>query len=166
MNRQQAQERFTKRITHALIFRLFLLQKLPLACIAGLRVEKLTTEHCSISIPYRWLTQNPFRSIYFAAQAMAAEMSTGILSMMAIQGCDPPLSMLVTNIEAVFLKKANARVYFTCADWVLISEAVEQAIKTNEGVTVRAKSTGILADGTPVAEFYITWSFKPKTIKH
>ncbi|MFN0275220.1 MAG: DUF4442 domain-containing protein, partial [Chitinophagales bacterium] len=100
MNREQAQENFRKKISNNFLFRFFLLQRMPLALIAGLYVRKLDKESCTVSVPYKWLSQNPFRSIYFAAQAMSAEMSTGILSMMAIQGCNPALSMLVGNVEA------------------------------------------------------------------
>ena len=40
---------------------------MPLAVVAGLRVDKVTTENAQVSLPYRWRNQNPFRSIYFAA---------------------------------------------------------------------------------------------------
>lgn len=165
MIREQALEKFRKKISNPFLFKLFLFQKLPLAFIAGVKVRRMDKEVCTVSVPYKWLSQNPFRSIYFAAQAMAAEMSTGILSMMAIQGASPALSMLVSNVEASFVKKADMRVYFTCTDGAKIFEAVQEAIQTGEGVTVKARSEGKMNDGTVVAEFYITWSFKTKTKK-
>lgn len=61
--------------------RLWMMAKLPLAWLAGLRMEELTADRCRISVPYRWLSQNPFRSTYFAALSMAAEMSTGALGL-------------------------------------------------------------------------------------
>lgn len=165
MSREQAQEKFRKKISNPFLFRLFLLQKLPLAFIAGVKVRRADKVVCTVSVPYKWLSQNPFRSIYFAALAMAAEMSTGILSMMAIQGASPALSMLVSNVEASFVKKADKRVYFTCTDGAKIFEAVQKAIQTGEGVTVKARSEGTMSDGTVVAEFFITWSFKTKSKK-
>src|SRR5437773_1785553 len=59
--------------------RAFLWWKLPLAAIAGLRVRRLDAGACEVTVPFKWLTQNPFKSLYFAAHAMAAEMSTGAL---------------------------------------------------------------------------------------
>ena len=81
-----AQTRFQKTILSRWKFRFFLIAKLPSAWISGLRVRKLERNECAVSVPFKWLTQNPFKSTYFACQAMAAEMSTGLISMMAIQG--------------------------------------------------------------------------------
>src|SRR4051812_43605267 len=62
-------------------FGYFMFSKLPSAWVCGVRVRELDEQHCVVSVPYKWLSQNPFKSIYFACQAMAAEMSTGLLSM-------------------------------------------------------------------------------------
>ena len=35
------------------------------------------------TVKHRWINQNPFNSMYFAVQAMAAELSTGALVMIA-----------------------------------------------------------------------------------
>lgn len=160
--RKQARERFARQVTGLWTFRAFLLLKLPIALFSGLRVRQLTAESCTVSIPFKWLTQNPFRSVYFASQAMAAEMSTGILGLMALQGCDPTVSMLVTKLEAAFTKKATGRVYFTCGDGRAIFDAVEKTMVTGEGVTVRCTSVGRMGDGTEVSRFLVEWSFKRK----
>jgi hypothetical protein len=34
-----------------------------------------------VSVKHRWINQNPFNSMYFAVQAMAAELATGALVM-------------------------------------------------------------------------------------
>src|ERR1700743_3919580 len=95
---------FQKLVASPLKFRLYLLTKLPAAFFAGLRVAKADADHCVITIPYRWSTRNPFRSIYFACLGMAAEMSTGILAMSAVYGRQPRVSMLVLGMEAGFFK--------------------------------------------------------------
>lgn len=159
-DRKAAQERFRRQVTGLWTFRFFLLLKLPVALISGLRVRVLDARECVVSIPFKWLTQNPFRSVYFASQAMAAEMSTGTLGLMAIQGCKPAVSMLVVKLEAQFTKKASSRVYFTCADGDAIQAAVERTLATGEGVTVLCTSIGRLKDGTEVSKFLVEWSFK------
>ena len=74
------------------------------AAFAGLRIDEFDAGKCAVSLPYGWRTQNPFRSIYFAAQCMAAELSTGALAMLAIQSSNESVSMLVTNMSASFGK--------------------------------------------------------------
>src|ERR1700744_278415 len=97
-------------------FRMFLLKKLPAAYFAGLRMKHLSEDSCSVTIPFKWLTQNPFRSIYYACMGMAAELTTGALAMALIHGRKPPVSMLLTGVRGEFYKKATGLITFTCAE--------------------------------------------------
>jgi len=154
---------FTRLITNPLLFRLYLLTRLPSAFFAGLKIPHLDTDTCTVTVPYKWFTRNPFKSTYFACLAMAAEMSTGALVMNLLYKHDPPVSMLVVGAEATFHKKATGITRFTCADGPAIQSAVQAAVTTGEGQAVRTRSTGTNANGDLVAEFYITWSFKVKS---
>lgn len=149
-----------RRMRNPLLMRLFLLSRLPLASFAGLRIRRLDMNRCEVVVPRGWRTQNPFRSTYFAAQAMAAELSTGALALAAVEDAGGAISMLVTRMEAEFGKKAVADAVFACEDGAAISAAVGGAATTGEGVAVDALSIGRLPDGTEVARFRFTWSFK------
>lgn len=127
----------------------------------GIRIRSCDGERAVVKLPYGWRSQNPFRSIYFAAQCAAGEMSTGILALMHLQG-KPPVSMLVTRVEAEFLKKASETLLFTCDDGKALEATIEQALKAEEPQVFRAASTGRLPDGTEAAKVWITWSFKRK----
>ena len=159
----KAADRFIKLVQHPIKFKLFLFTKLPSAFICGVRVKSISEENAVVIVPYKWLTQNPFKSTYFACLAMAAELSTGLLSMMNTYQRKPAVSMLVTGLEASYFKKASDTTFFTCEDGVAIKKCIEEAIKTGEGVSIKAKSTGRNAAGELVAEFFITWSFKAKS---
>jgi hypothetical protein len=63
----------------------FLFFKLPSAFICGVRVKQLETNKGVVTVKHRWINQNPFNSMYFAVQAMAAELSTGALVMHQIK---------------------------------------------------------------------------------
>jgi hypothetical protein len=156
-------ETFSSLIRSKTKFKLYLFTKLPAAFFAGLRITSADADQCTIAIPYRWSTRNPFRSIYFACLGMAAEMSTGILAMASVFNSKPAVSMLVINMEASFTKKATGHISFVCNDGKAIREAVEKAKTTGEPQTVRTGSHGTNAQGETVAEFFITWSFKAKT---
>src|SRR6476660_8168328 len=86
-------------INNPLKFRFFLLKRLPAAYFSGLRVKELSGFTCTVTVPYNWFTQNPFRSTYFACLAMAAEMSTGLLAMLNTYHSKHVISMLVTGLE-------------------------------------------------------------------
>jgi hypothetical protein len=154
-------KKFVAAITHPIKMRLFLFAKLPSAWFMGVRVKKMTADAAEVSVNMGWRSQNPFQSIYFAAQAAAAEMSTGLLAMAGIQGRGS-ISMLVSNIEGEFLKKATTKTVFTCNSGAKIYEAIQKAIDTGEGQTIRVETIGIQKTGEVVSKFYITWSFKAK----
>nr|WP_294907229.1 DUF4442 domain-containing protein [uncultured Lacibacter sp.] len=153
---------FVKQLTHPVKGKLFLLFRLPSAFFSGVRIQSITEEQCVVTVPYKWFSQNPFRSTYFACLAMAAEMTTGVLGLMQITGRKPAVSMLVVGIEGNFFKKATDRTTFICDEGKQFEQLVEEAIATGEAKTIRAKSTGRNKAGEIVAEFYITWSFKAK----
>ncbi len=154
---------FQKLVSSPVKFKLFLLAKLPMAYLAGLRIPFLTQEAASVTIHYKHLNKNPFRSIYFASLSMAAELSTGVLCMMQVYKSKPPVSMLVTHMEADFTKKALGKITFTCSDGEKIREAADHTKATGEGVTIVATSIGVDESGDKVAEFRFTWSLKAKT---
>jgi len=142
--------------------RLFMMRQLPMAWLAGLRLRELTPERAVVTIPFKYLTQNPFRSIYFACLAMAAELASGIQAMMHVQA-GTPASMLVVGLEAEFLKKAVGLITFTCPDGPQIAQALAESRATGEGRAVLCTSTGIDAAGDVVAVFRIQWSFKARS---
>ncbi len=151
-----------KQSTNPFLFQFFLLVKLPMAFIAGIKVKSLTEEQCEITVPYRWLNQNPFNSTYFAVLAMAGEMSTGFFGVMHTTGAKPSIAMLVTNMESKFVKKATGVTTFRSEDGAKVREAIEQSVLTGEGRTVVAKTVGYSENGEVESEFLITWSFKAR----
>jgi hypothetical protein len=153
---------FKKIISNPLRFAFFKLVKLPAAFIAGLKVGYIDESKTVILVKHGWLNQNPFKSMYFAVQAMAAEMSTGLFPVGQTYKRSPSVSMLVVGLEAKFVKKATGLIAFTCTDGLLVNQTIEEAIATKEGRTIVCKSVGTNLDGETVAEFYITWSFKAK----
>jgi len=125
----------------------------------------MSEQASTVSVPYKWFSQNPFRSTYFACLAMAAEMSTGILALAHIHKRQPSVSMLVIKMEAHYYKKAVGRTYFTCEEGIVLKEVIEKAIATGEGQSLTVTSTGKNVVGEKVAEFFITWSFKAKALR-
>lgn len=154
---------FLRLMRNPLKFRFYLLARLPSAFFSGLRIREIDEWHCVTSIPYKWFSQNPFRSTYFACLSMAAEMSTGALGMAHVYRHDPPVSMLVIKLEANYFKKATGLTRFTCADGASIRQTIERALASGQGETCRARSVGTNEAGEEVAEMFITWSFKAKS---
>jgi hypothetical protein len=142
--------------------RYFLLRKLPSAYFSGVRVKKLDRGFAEVTVPFKWFSQNPFRSTYFACLSMAAEMSTGLLAMMHIYKRNPPVSMLVLSVNGSFHKKATGITTFRCDDGENFRRVIDEAVLSGEGRTIQTTSKGINENGELVADFVITWSFKSR----
>ena len=152
---------FRRQVLHPLKLRLFMLRRLPMAWLAGLRLAAFTPAAATVTVRFRYLTQNPFRSIYFACLAMAAELASGIQALMHAQA-GAPVSMLVVGVRGDFTKKAVGLISFTCPDGGRIAAAVAESRATGEGQVVECVSTGVDEAGDEVAVFRFTWSFRAR----
>lgn len=159
-----AAQKTRQRITSGLAF-VYLWRMLPLAAFAGLRVVRLDHQACGVRLPGGWRTQNPFRSTYFAAQAMAAEMSTGAPALVLREDAAHPVSMLVLAVHASYSKRLTGPGTFTCEDVPAIRSAIDRAAASGEAQVVSARSTGRNAAGETVADFTVDWSFKRRDPK-
>ena len=137
--------------------------KLPAVYFTGIRVKTLTTTSCTVSVKHRWINQNPFKSMFWAVQGMAAELTTGALVMMKIRESGKNISMLVANNNATFTKKATGRITFSCTDGALIDAAIKKTIATGEGQTIWMQSKGVNEEGIEVSTFNFEWSIKLKS---
>jgi len=136
--------------------------KLPIAKIAGIKLHYYDESKSQTQVKLGWLNQNPFKSMFWAVQGMAAELSTGVLCISKIQKSDQRISMLVVGLEANFTKKAVGKITFTCDQGAELDEVLKKAIETGEGQTLQMKSIGIDEKGDQVSEFIFNWSFKLK----
>ena len=158
-------QQFRKKILNPFLFNFFLLLKLPAAFFMRIKVKKLDQDQAEVWVPYRWRTQNPFRSTYFAAQAAAAEMSTGVLAMLHLQG-KGKVSMLITDMKGNYSKKATSNVVFICNEGAKVKATIEKAIALKEGQSVTLNAVGQQkgknGEWVEVSRFEFTWSFKAK----
>ena len=140
----------------------FTLFKLPSAFLCGVRTKFLDSSKCIVTVKHRWINKNPFNSMFWAVQGMAAEFSTGALMISKIKDSGKRVSMLVTTNNATFSKKATGRITFVCNDGALIDVALKKTIETGEGQTVWMQSVGTNEEGIIVSTFNFEWSIKVK----
>ena len=136
--------------------------KLPSAYLCGVRAKYIDNEKCIVTVKHKWINQNPFKSMYWVVQGMAAELSTGALLVAKIEESDKSISMLVASNNSAFTKKATGKITFICNEGKVIDEAIKKAIKTGEGQTFWMQSIGTNEDGIVVSTFNFEWSIKVK----
>lgn len=143
----------------------FLVVKLPSAYLCGVRLKELDNSKAIVTVTHQWINQNPFNSMYFAVQSMAAELTTGALVIKKIKESGKQISMLVTNHNGTFTKKAVGKITFSCTDGHLIDEALQRTIQTGEGQTILLKSIGVNENNEQVSAYEFEWSVKLKSKK-
>jgi hypothetical protein len=141
---------------------LFLLTKLPSSWLCGVRLKHIDDTSCVTTATHKWINQNPFRSMYFAVQAMAAELSTGAIVMKAINESNLKISMLVAENTSAFHKKATGRIKFTCLDGELVKTSVKKCATEPEGQKFWMTSIARNENGDMVSEFKFLWTLRKK----
>ncbi len=134
--------------------------KLPSVWWCGIRVKSVNEESCLVSVKHRWINQNPFKSMFWAVQGMAAELSTGLLLMNEIARTKKSFSMLVLNNKANFSKKATGRISFSCDQGRQIKECLNKAISSGTPQTIWLNSCGLDFNGDTVSKFSFEWTLK------
>jgi hypothetical protein len=146
-------------------FRMLLMTQLPMGWLAGLRIAALDRKTCKVTVKYKWLNKNPFRSTFWAVLGMAAEMSSGVFIMMYTYKTRPSVATLVVENSAKYYKKAVGKITFTCHSGDDIAQAVTLAVDTGQAQTVVCPMQGVDEQGDLVCEYSFTWSFKARSSK-
>ena len=165
MTFDERSEAARRRVLSGLSFWAWQWKTLPLAAFAGMRVRSLDEQSCTVALPGGWRTQNPFRSTYFAAQAMAAEMSTGAPAIVLVAGASASVAMLVTGFRAAYKKKIAGESLYTFSDVGAMRAVIEQASAGDEPRVFVARTAGRDAKGDVCSEFEVHWSFKRRAGK-
>jgi hypothetical protein len=137
---------------------LFTLLKLPSVWLCGIRVTSLEQSFCEAKVKHRWINQNPFNSMFWAVQGMAAELTTGMLLIQEIQISKRKVSMLVLNNKANFSKKAQGRITFSCNSAGLITNAIKKLLETDKPQTLWLTSKGTDENNDLVSTFEFEWT--------
>ena len=137
---------------------LFTFFNLPSAWWSGVRVVKITPVTCEVKVHLLWINKNPFNSMFWAVQGMAAELSTGALIMQEAKDLDIKISMLVINNKANFTKKAKGKLVFSCWPNDSIKNTFQNLLETKNPQTLWLQSRGTDEKGDTVSTFDFEWT--------
>jgi hypothetical protein len=139
----------------------WMLIKLPAAWLTGVRLTFVDEDKCEVKVRFQWINQNPYKSMFWAVQGMAAELTTGILLTRCIQDSNDNISMLLVNNKSSFHKKAVGKITFRCSDGNVAKQLINSTI---QNITSKAwlKARGYDEKGDLVSEFEFEWSCKKR----
>lgn len=140
----------------------FSLAKLPLSVAAGLRIDTLDDRECVVSLPGGWRTRNPFGSMYWAAQGMAAEMATGVHGLLYSQAAPVPVRMILSGCEGSFTRMLKGRGRFVFDEADEVRAVIERTLATGEALECATTVKGYDPAGEEVSSWTFTWAFRAK----
>ena len=130
----------------------WMLSKLPAAWLSGVRLALIDEDKCEVKVRFKWINQNPYRSMFWAVQGMAAELTTGMLLTKSIQDSNTNISMLLVSNKSNFHKKAVGKITFTCSEGEIAKQLINSTIN-NFSSKAWLKAKGYDEDGDLVSEF-------------
>jgi hypothetical protein len=139
----------------------WMLLKLPAAWLSGVRLSLINDSRCEVKVKFKWINQNPYRSMFWAVQGMAAELSTGMLLTNSIQNSNANISMLLVSNKSSFHKKAVGKITFICEEGENAKKLINSTI---QNITSKSwfKAKGYDETGDLVSEFDFEWSCKKR----
>ena len=141
----------------------FLFFQLPSAFFCGVRLKYLDSLKSIVSINHSWFNKNPFKSIFWAAQGMAAELTTGSLIKNVIKESGLNVSYLVVENKSSFYKKATGKIIFECNQGKELQDLFNSFDQDNDNAIIELKSVGVDSNNVKVSEFSFTWSLKVRS---
>ena len=151
-----------KQLNNSFYLWLFSIFKLPLMFLTGLKIEEIDYSTCKTKVNNNYLNKNPFKSTYFAVQSMAAELSTGALALLAVEGLKSDVKFILIGISGDFIKKAKDKTFFICNEGEKLHEVVKKARETKKQQKVTVSTIGYNKSSEIISKFEFTWSFKLK----
>ena len=139
----------------------WMLFKLPAAWLTGVRISSISDTKCEVKVRFKWINQNPYKSMFWAVQAMAAELTTGMLLTKSIQDSNSDISMLLVSNKSSFYKKAVGKITFVCDEGEIAKQLINSTIK-NTSSKAWFKAKGYDEAGDQVSEFDFEWSCKKR----
>jgi hypothetical protein len=135
--------------------------KLPAAWLTGVRLTLVDDDKCEVNVRFKWINQNPYKSMFWAVQGMASELTTGMLISRCIQDSNENISMLLVSNKSSFHKKAVGKITFTCSEGKVAKQLINSTI---QNITSKAwlKASGYDEKGDLVSEFEFEWSCKKR----
>jgi len=149
-------------IRNTFYLRYFGLTKIPLLFYVRPSVVEKSDERVVIKIPLNRRSKNHHGSMYFAALAMGADCSVGLLAVELINRQKENISFIFKDFNAEFYSRPTADVFFSCDQGREIAEMVKKAALSTQRVEMplNAIATVPAENNEPVARFRLTLSLK------
>lgn len=148
--------------------RIFGVLQIPLVGFIRPRIVETNDQRLVLKVPLNRRNRNHLKSMYFGALSIGAEVCMAIIAVMKIYRQHLPVDFVFKDFKANFLKRATGDVHFICEEVQVVSQQLDDTMKTDERTNRLLKAYAIVPSQSTterVAEFEITLSLKKRQKK-
>lgn len=148
--------------------RLFGVFQIPLVGFIRPWIIETNERRLILKVPLNRRNRNHFKSMYFGALSIGAEVCMAVIAVMKIYRQNLPVDFVFKDFKADFLKRATGDVHFICEEVHIISQQLEEALRSEDRIHRLLKAYAIVPSVSTtehIAEFEITLSLKKRKKK-
>jgi len=120
-------EAFRDRVASPLMFRAYMLAKMPVLGVTGSHLVEIDTRRSELVVPFGWTTQNLFGRMFDSAVVAAAETTSLALLVLHIRNQAADLTAELANIETQIVKTPIEDLHVRCRDGHRYADFVARA---------------------------------------
>ena len=120
-------ETFRDRVHSPLMFRAYMLAKMPVLGVTGSYLVEIDTRRSEMMIPYGWTTQNLFGRMFDSAVVAAAETTSLSLLVLHVRNQEADLTAELARIETEVLESPSEDLHVRCGDGHRYADFVARA---------------------------------------
>ncbi len=137
--------------------------RIPVLLFIAPQVVELDDDGAVVRVPLGWRTRNHVGSMYVGVMAAAADLASGMNAFSLIRARHRRMVPVFKYANMEFLKRADGDTFFRTRDGRKIREAMEEAARTGERVTLPVEVVATVPSrhgDEPVARFVMGLSVK------
>lgn len=157
MDLREGGAKFRNRVINPLMFRAYMLAKMPVLGVTGTYLDEINTHHCAATLPCGWTTKNLFGETFNAAVLAAAETTSVALLVLHIRNQDADVKPEVVEIDSKFGRPKLEELKLRCSDGARYADFVARAKDADEPIEETFAVEIRDEHGREAHEVEITW---------
>ena len=160
MDLRQGGETFRNRVVNPLMFRSYMLVKMPVLGVTGAYLSQIDTRRTEMFLPFSWTTKNLFGHMFDSAVTAAAETVSLSLLVLHIRNQGADLTAELVEMDCRVDRTVERDLHLHCRDGYRYADFVNRA---SDSAPMEQTFEVVVetADGRPTHEFTYQWRLRP-----
>lgn len=155
-----------QQLKETLFVRAWALRNVMLLWLIRPTIVEVNESRAIVRVPLNWITRrHDIHAMYLGVLCMGADVASGLVPFFLIRNRKLNVSIIFKDIKAVFLKRAEGDVVFTCDEGERIQELLRRTEETGQRQEASVAVVATVPEklgAEPVATFELTLSLKKR----